>query len=168
MELNLPARHTYVGPATLWKRTVSFLLDLMILDLFIFSAFRDIIISTVTTKGSFSETYSFLLSNPSLSKGLMYTVMLACMLALAYFVMLEYLLQQTVGKMLLDITVVSTRETSPERPGIAQCITRSIFVLPIVPFIVLWLIDPIFYLFNREQRFSEYISGTRVVEKFTM
>ncbi|MBI4738492.1 RDD family protein [Candidatus Woesearchaeota archaeon] len=169
MDLELPQRHSFLGPAVLWKRALAFIIDLFVIDLFIFSSFRQILLSSLGSSAGFSATYHFLLSNSEIRRALLYVFILVSLFVLSYFILLEYLTGQTIGKMIVNILVVSVRD--PNRagtPGFLQCLVRSIFLFPVVPFIILWLIDPIYYLFNKDQRFLEYLSQTRVVERFVM
>lgn len=169
MEFDIPERHSFLGPAVLWKRALAFIIDLLVVDLFIFSQFREIILSSIGGDVGFSAAYHFLLTNPQISKALLYIFILASLFTVSYFILLEYLAGQTVGKMIVNILVVSVREPQRvEAPSLLQCLVRSVFLLPVVPFIIMWLIDPIYYLFTKDQRFSEYLSQTRVVEQFVI
>ena len=45
-----------------------------------------------------------------------------------------------------------------------QCILRNIVVLPFFPFIILWVVEPI-YLFTQGRRLLERLSKTRTVQR---
>ena len=50
-----------------------------------------------------------------------------------------------------------------------QTLLRSIYLIPVFPFVLLLLIDPVYMFFNPEnQRLSERMSKTRVVERYRM
>ena len=73
-------------------------------------------------------------------------------------------MQQTIGKMLMKIYVVS--DTKTLNPW--QLLVRNLVFIPIFPFVLLWLIDPLFMFFTKtNQRLSEILSKTRVVEKYS-
>jgi len=75
----------------------------------------------------------------------------------------EKKLQQTPGKMVFNLYVKS--QTKDLKYW--QLFVRSMFLIPLFPFILLWLIDPIVMFFNKDsQRLSEILSKTKVVEKY--
>ena len=85
------------------------------------------------------------------------------MLALLYFYLLEKKLAQSIGKVLFGLYVRS-QEKELKR---WQIFVRSMFLMPVFPFVLLWLVDPIVMLFNKEnQRLSEILSKTKVVEEY--
>ena len=72
---------------------------------------------------------------------------------------------QTIGKMLMKIYVVSDNQDLKAW----QLLTRSIVFIPIFPFILLWVLDPLFMFFTKtNQRLSEILSKTKVVEKYDL
>ena len=80
-----------------------------------------------------------------------------------YFYKMEKNMSQTIGKRITGIYVVSDQKELKAW----QVIVRSLVFLPVFPFILLWIIDPLFMFFNKSnQRLSEILSKTRVVEKF--
>jgi uncharacterized RDD family membrane protein YckC len=165
MDLNLPEKRVFIGPATLWKRVAAFVFDLFIIDFFIIGFFRNLI-SDIFTATDFTSAYNILEANPSQSNTLVMILTLMVMLALAYFVLLQYLLGQTVGSILLNLKIVASDK---DALTFWQCLVRNIFIIPAVPFILLWIIDPAYLLFAKKgQRLTEWLSNTRVVEQFEM
>jgi uncharacterized RDD family membrane protein YckC len=78
---------------------------------------------------------------------------------------LEKELNQTPGKMLFNLYVTS--QTKDLKYW--QLFVRSMFLIPVFPFVLLWVIDPIVMLFTKEnQRLSEILSRTKVVEKYKL
>ncbi len=94
------------------------------------------------------------------NSNLIWLIVTMAFIALLYFAMFEYKLQQTIGKMVLGLYVVS------EKGGLSiwQAVGRSIFILPIFPFILLWIIDPIYLIFKKI-RLSEILTRTMTVEE---
>lgn len=162
MKLNLPKQRTFKGPALMWKRILAFVIDMIIIDFVIGFPFRNVIIKLVPVEG-FSENYAYLSTNPTLVSALSLILFMFGMLALLYFAILEYKIGQTIGKMFMNIKV----EPDKDQLGFLACVLRSMFLLFIFPFILLWIIDPLFILFNKDgRRLSEILSKTRTVEVY--
>ena len=163
--LNLPKQRTFIGPALFWKRSLAFLADLLLINLVIFFPFRRIIQKLLPAPTSYSETYNYLISNATYTKTLTLVSITMSLLAILYFALMEYKLQQTPGKMLFNISVVS----DIKKLSFWQCLVRSLLIIPIFPFILLWVIDPLFIIFTKtNQRLSEILSKTKTVETYIM
>lgn len=161
--LNLPKQRTFTGPALVWKRLLAFLADLLIVNLVVFFPFKRIIEKSIPDFASYSEAYNFLVSHQSYTKILTVVSLIMSLFALLYFALLEYKIQQTPGKMLFNISVVS----NTKKLTFWQCLIRSLFLIPIFPFFLLWVIDPLFMLFTKtNQRLMEILSKTRTVERY--
>ena len=161
--LKLPKERTFTGPALVWKRLLAFLADLLIINLVIFFPFKRIIQRAIPEFSSYSEAYNFLASNQGYTTTLTMVSLIMALLAILYFALLEYKLQQTPGKMLLNISIAS--ET--KKLSFWQFIVRSLFIIPVFPFFLLWVIDPLFMFFTKtNQRLSEILSKTRTVEMY--
>jgi len=161
--LNLPKERTFAGPALVWKRLLAFLADLLIINLILFFPFKKIIQKSIPQFSSYSEVYSFLYSNQGYTKMLTTISLIMSIFAVLYFAWIEYKIQQTPGKMLFNISVV----TETKNLAFWQCLVRSLFIIPIFPFFLLWIIDPIFLFFTKtNQRLSEIISRTKTVEEY--
>lgn len=134
-----------------WKRTLAFLVDLLIIDLLLTpfeSAVQNIIppgVSFVAFQGS---------------SRLIWLMIAMSAVAVLYFALFEYKLRQSIGKMIFKLYVISdTKELK-----IWQAVGRSLFIIPIFPFILLWLIDPVYLIF-RKRRLSEILTKTWVIEQ---
>ena len=74
-------------------------------------------------------------------------------------------MSQTIGKKIMNIYVVG----DSEKPGKWQLLIRNLFFIPIFPFDLLFIVDPIFMLFTKSnQRLTEILGKTRVVEKYSL
>ena len=79
--------------------------------------------------------------------------------------MLEKKMGQTIGKVLMRIYVVSDNNNLKTW----QLLTRNLIFIPIFPFVLLWIIDPLFMFFTKtNQRLTEILSKTKVVEEFDL
>ena len=170
MKLNLPEKRVFIGPARVWKRVLAFVLDLLVVDFFLLGFFRGVTEKMFGSNIGFGATYRVLQDNPAQAQAFMTIFMIMIMLALAYFVLLQYMTGQTVGCILFNIQVVSEEgEKRFSHAGFWQCVLRNIFLIPAVPFVFLWLIDPLYMTFARKgQRLTEWLSKTRVIEQFTI
>jgi len=151
--LDLPERQSTIINAALWKRLLAFLLDILLLDITVFSPFRNIIESAIPKGNIWRINYNF---------SVVSSITLVSLLALAYFYILERSVGQTAGKMLFGLHVVPTNKN----PTGWQFFLRSCFVIPFLPFVLLWVADPLFLLFSKDgQRLTEKFGKTKVVEK---
>jgi len=159
LNLKLPKGGTFLMPAAVWKRALAFIADLLVINLVIGFPFRGILervipqdmnILKYTLEGS--QTAALTAVSVSLS-----------ILTILYFSILEYKLDQSVGKILFNIYVMNDKK----KKSFWQYLVRSMFLLPFMPFVALWLADPSYMLFNREnRRFTEVLSKTKVVEVY--
>ena len=163
--LNLPPERTFTGPATVWKRLFALIIDLMIIYLTILFPFERIIQNGMPKFSSYSEAYQFLISNQGYTKTLTIISAVMSIFAILYFAILEFKIQQTPGKLLMRIEVVS----DAKELTFWQCMVRSLFLIPVFPFFLLLVIDPLFLLFTKtHQRLSEILSKTKTVEKYML
>ena len=160
----LPKEKLFVGPALIWKRIVAFAIDFLIIQFFIISPFRKII-NKVVPEGSLSAAREFVLAHEEAKNMLLWISFAIGFLILIYFAVLEFSIGQTAGKIIMKIKVVRERKESSSW----QFIVRSLFVIPVIPFMLLWIIDPVYMFLNeKNQRFTERISMTRTIETFVM
>jgi len=152
---------TILAQASILKRVAAFFIDLVIINMVILFPFRSIFDKIIPETGSFSKTLDFLSSNAN-STSITIIILLVSVISILYFMILEKNLNQSVGKMLFNLYVNS--QTKDLKYW--QLFVRSIFLIPLFPFILLWIIDPIVMFFTKDnQRLSEILSRTKVVEK---
>jgi uncharacterized RDD family membrane protein YckC len=162
-KLNLPKQPTFQGPAAIWKRIIAFAIDLIILDFVIGYPLQGAILGVLPQAG-FMQSYQYVNANPQAAQALNLVMVVFGLLALLYFAILEYKLGQTVGKMFMNIRV-----KYDQRLSFFQAVIRSMEFLLIFPFILLWVIDPLFMAFNKDgRRLSEILSKTRTVEVYNL
>src|SRR3989338_6235526 len=132
--IKLPKQRTMEGPAQIWKRALALMADLLIINLAVIFPFRKIVQGMIPETASFKEAYNFLQTDTELASAVFAVTIWMAVLALLYLTIMEYKLQQTVGKILLNIYVKS--ET--KRLSFWQCLLRNLFIMPFFPFFLLW------------------------------
>ena len=162
--LKLPKEKIFTAPALIWKRIAAFLIDIMVINFTILFPFKTLLESFVPQNYSFTEAYNTMGSN--LNTGYIAVVsVLMFLLVMLYFAKLEKKYGQTIGKRLLKLHVASDNKEIKSW----QIYVRSIFFIPIFPFLLLWLLDPLFMIFTKTgQRLSEILSKTRTVENYNL
>jgi len=159
--LNLPGQRMFASPALLWKRMAALLLDGLVLNFTVLFPFRNAVQRTLPAFESMNAAYSYLMTHPSIQEALMLLTVVMSLFVLAYFTLMDYQFSTTPGKSLLRIAVLS--ET--KKMTLWQSLLRNMYVLPVFPFFLLWIIDPACLLFSpHRQRLSEMLSKTRTVE----
>lgn len=163
--LNLPKEKTFIGPALIWKRIAAFFIDIMVINLVVLFPFRALFRNIIPKDYSFSEAYRLLGSSTNYTSYISSVSFVMSMLVILYFLMLERKMSQTIGKMLMKIYVISDNKDLKAW----QLLARNLVFLPIFPFVLLWIIDPLFMFFTKtNQRLTEILSKTRVVEKYNL
>jgi hypothetical protein len=148
-KLNLPQARIHVRDAGFWRRLAAFVLDLLLLDSAVFLPFSSFF--------SLSIDYRALLHGAFHLTSAMYAAAIVmALLALVYFMLFEYLLGQTPGMMLFNIRA--------ENVTLLRAFVRNLFLLPVFPFPLLIVVEPL-HLLWRKTRFLEWISSTRTVER---
>jgi uncharacterized RDD family membrane protein YckC len=164
-KLNLPKEKTFTGPATVWKRAAAFVVDLLIINLVILFPFRKLFQKIIPETASFTETYNLISQNSGFGTAIAFLTTMVAFLAILYFYILEKKLHQSIGKILFNIYVVSDNKKLKSW----QLLARNLFLIPVFPFILLWILDPIFLFFTKNsQRLSEILSKTKVMEDYHM
>ena len=162
--LNLPGEKTFTGPALIWKRIAAFLIDMAILNLVVLFPFRSLFRDIIPKDYSFSEAYGFLGSSTNYTGFLTSVSFIMSVLIILYFYMMERKMSQTIGKMLMRIYVASDNKNLKGW----QLLARNIVFIPLFPFVLLWVLDPLFMFFTKtNQRLSDILSRTKVVERYS-
>ena len=162
-DINIPTQRLFIGPASHIKRLLAFLLDIVIINFVLLWPFEKLLTSLVPSNTT------FLFQTTTISVPLLITMFAIGIVMLLYFTLFELAIGQTPGKILFDLYVVSTniKDKKEIKLTFGQIITRNLFIIPVFPFFLLILIDPIFALFNvNNQRFLEIVSHTIVVQRY--
>jgi|SRR3989344_59200 len=133
----------------LWKRVVAYLIDNLIISMFILYPFNNYF----TNLGS--NIIDILKNELQITAGAAFS---AVLLTWLYFILLEITTRQTIGKMAMNIYVASLRKDL----NITQIILRNITK----PFTLILAIDTLYMIFKKtNQRLFEVFSGTIVIEQ---
>lgn len=162
----------YLINAGLIKRLAAFVIDLFILNFIALQPFRSLFSGKISSS-SIQDLYNLVMSNNSVFQMLYLSSVFIGFIILLYFVVMEWKTGQTIGKMIFGIYVVSTEEAKLKKKlgdrnlKFWQAIAENMMLIPIFPFFLLIVIDPIYMVFSREnQRLSEKIGKVMVVEKY--
>jgi uncharacterized RDD family membrane protein YckC len=159
----IPGQRLFVGPASPIKRLAAFAVDLLIIN-FVFMLPFEGILKRVFPNSDYSSAF-----NMSFTKEMIIVTFFLGILLLCYFVIFEFFMAQTPGKMFFGLHVVSikSKEKKLKRISFTQVFIRNLFLIPVFPLGILIFIDPIFSVFNNNhQRLLEIISKTVVIERF--
>jgi uncharacterized RDD family membrane protein YckC len=143
-------------PAKFWKRVVAYIADSLIISFIILSPFSSVMNNSFDT----SSFTSILLSLQStFTKEFFLISITLAILTLIYWTFMEWKYQQSIGKILLGLVVVSTTK---KRLSFNQALTRNITKLSTI-ILILDCIN-IFRNKKKNQRFFERFSKTQVME----
>lgn len=154
-KLNLPRQRLMATGASFWKRSIAFIIDFLLMDLIFFSSFKKYLIIPET---NFKEV--FMQNAAALPNGFLASAILMGVIALLYFSLMEYYLGYTIGKQILGLRVVGKK-------GFVYFLLRNAFTIPIFPFTLFWIIEPIMLL-RKKPRVLEQISQTQTIEIISM
>ena len=163
MKLPSSKKKTFFAQASVLKRLIAFIIDILLVNLIILFPFRGLFENMIPESSSFSKTFEFLSANSNLTGAITIIMFGVAFITILYFMIFEKKLGQSVGKMVLNLHV----ESSKKDLKYWQLFIRSMFLIPVFPFILLWFVDPIVMLFTKEnQRLSEILSSTKTVERY--
>jgi uncharacterized RDD family membrane protein YckC len=161
--------------ARAWKRVLAFCIDLYFGLVVTWSFF------TVIAQELPSTPAAIMSAGQSALNPLVFTLFLfACAFFVLYHVFCEYSIGQTPGMLIVGIRVQrraqsaqavrsergrATKRTDASADiSLGQAFVRNIFLFPVLPFTLLWLIEPLYYAFNGE-RLLESWSKTHTIEE---
>ncbi|MBI2660893.1 RDD family protein [Candidatus Woesearchaeota archaeon] len=163
MKLNLPEEYQTSSRALLWKRIAAFLIDLLIINFVVLFPFKGAL-EEMFSAANLGQMLEQISSDPALAAQLTTASFLISLLFISYFVLFESKYGQSIGKKLMGLYVASLTKEKGVR--FWQHLVRNVVFLPIFPFILLWIIDPLFMIFSRSnQRLTEILSKTEVAAK---
>ena len=136
--------------APLWKRVVAYIIDILIINSIVVLPFRD------SLNEIYKEGALFNVNFNDIKSVLLMSVIIA-ILSLIYWVILEYKIQQTIGKHIMNIHVISMTK----KMDFSQVIIRNVTKISL-PLLIL---DVLYMLNNKSQRYTERLSNTKVIEQ---
>lgn len=137
--------------APFWKRVLAYIIDSTILGLIILLPLKS------SSSSKFRAIYDAMDLQAEFSFKVVIIGFISALIVILYFALLEYNLQQTIGKIILRIKVISKTKTLT----FWQCFVRNLmkFSSPLL------FLDTLYILFKRtHQRFFDKIANTEVVE----
>jgi len=152
--LRLPQRRVMYTHASFWKRTLAFITDILIINIFLYAPFNTFFNKLPSTQELLTQ------GEQALPQGFFLGVSFLGLLALLYFALTEYYVGATPGMQLLKLRVGGKRT-------IISCLLRNIYALPFFPFTLLWIIEPIYLLIHKE-RLLEKLTTTTTLEQHTI
>ncbi len=135
-----------------WKRLAAFIIDFLIIDIVLLFPFQKIAEKISGFSGGSIITFQ---------SSLIYLALAISIIFILYFAIFEYATGQTIGKMLMKIISISAKG---KRMSFWQALGRNLFILPVIPFVFLWIVDPIFIIFRRIS-LSEMLTKTITIEE---
>ena len=137
-------------PAPLWKRAVAYLIDAFVLAL-VLTPLQPMDIS-YDSFSIFIQEFTTVLSTFQF----IFSLFLVLLLSLAYWTLLEYNYQQTLGKYFLHLQVIGEQK----HLRFSQCLLRNVSKLSSL----LLFADVLYMLFSHtSQRYSETLAHTEVI-----
>lgn len=153
-------KNTNITIAGFGKRALSFLFDLLIINIIIIWPFQQVFDNYVSTGLAFNNISGSMM-DAQLPGSIYFLIFIIFFLAMLYFMFFEYYLGQTIGQMFFDIKIISKNDNSGSI-SLWQSFVRTCFMLPIFPFYVLWIAEPLYLAFYKE-RLTERLTGTSTV-----
>lgn len=142
-----------VQDASFLRRALAFIIDLAIIDVVLTAPFTSLFAGAVTRAERLGVT-GFAYTTRELAM-----ILTVFLILYGYFVLFEYLLDQTPGMMITNTMVRGEQGTSG---GIVSFLVRNCFLIPIFPFILFWVIEPFAIIFWRRS-VLEHLTKTRTV-----
>ncbi|MEM4755542.1 MAG: RDD family protein [Candidatus Woesearchaeota archaeon] len=148
--VSLPEK-TFV-PASYWRRLFALVVDIVLLDLFVYMQFSFMFPKTLSF-ASFKDLA------PDQMNMMMMGAMILTFFTLLYFVYQEKTYGQTLGQRIAQISIQAPKEATWRHHLI-----NNFFLIPFFPFLLLWIIEPI-YMFVKKERLLETLSTLRTVQE---
>lgn len=144
-----------IMPASLLKRALAYFIDVIAVNFVVMWSFKEII--SINTTGNFSETYNYLASTPGLTYKLLLVFLAIGTLTILYWAVFEYRLRQSIGKMIMNISVKPLSGELSFRAAVLRNISKISSLL--------LALDVVYMLYKKtNQRYLEELSDTEVVE----
>ncbi|NIA03901.1 MAG: hypothetical protein GWP09_00945 [Nitrospiraceae bacterium] len=158
-----PARALAVN-SSLFKRFLAFTIDIFVIILILLPVYDQILSQLPAVDESNMNSLSYVKSlNQIITDKIKFRLNLITAIVIwLYFALQESLIGQTLGKALLGVYVISLKNPN-SKISFYQATIRVLLFLPL--FDVLWLIDILTIIFNRQnRRLMEYLSHTITVD----
>ncbi|AJF60910.1 TPA: RDD family protein [Candidatus Woesearchaeota archaeon] len=164
MDLNLPKKRVMTANAPAWKRTLSFAIDILIIQFVIFMPYSGVVQRVIPTSRDFTQNYNYIAANPDAINSLIPAFAVMFLLVFAYFVIFELKFGQTPGKMIMRLKLQTEKK---ERITFLNVAIRNLACFPVFPLWLLWIADPA-YLFITGSRLSDRLTKTKIIEEISI
>lgn len=144
-----PRKEKVTSSAGFLRRAGAFIFDILILDLIVTTSFTPLFANLAAR----AQSQGFL--NVAYTSGELGAMIALFLVIYVYFALFEYLLGQTPGMMLFRIRV-------GEQPLLWQALVRNSFIIPTLPFVILWIVEPLLIMFKR-RGVLEVLTKTRTI-----
>lgn len=147
---------------SIWKRGFAFLIDLLIIQVIVNLAFSNYIEKSIGDGMNIIETYQYINANYELFSGFLLTIsIITAAILLIYLTLLEWKLNQSLGKMIFKIKVSSYNKKLKLWQALIRNLPKALFLINYVSWI--FLFDLIYLAFTRT-RFFDKLAGTYLVK----
>lgn len=145
---------------SIWKRGFAFLIDLLIVEIIVNLTFSKYIEKNLGSDMNIIEMYKYLNANYDIYSGfLLIMSIITALIALIYFTLMEWKLNQSLGKMMLNIKVIPNKLKFWQ--AFLRNLPKSLFLVNYTSFVFLF---DILYLSFTKQRFFDKIAGTSLIK----
>ncbi|MEK6903678.1 MAG: RDD family protein [Nanoarchaeota archaeon] len=141
-------------PASLWRRAIAYIIDVLLVATVVTYPLQSLFDNI--PQQSFTALFSYLQNHSDLAYRMAAVFLATALFSILYWTILEYKLRQSVGKLLLNISVAS----STKQFTFFQCFVRNI---PKFSNILLLLDCSFMFFKGGNQRFFETLSHTEVI-----
>ena len=158
--LNLPKKRLFENSASIWKRILAYLIDMMLINIIIIDRFKDHF--NELSSLDFTQIITFVNTNQELIAQIATIEAVISVLILFYFIIFEYKFERTPGKMIMKF-FVKDKTKKKAQLTFQQVFIRSIFKIPFSIFGLLMFVDVVHYMFRKE-RLGDKLANTIVTE----
>jgi len=147
---------------SIWKRGFAFLIDIIIIQFIVNITFSSYIKNNLGENKNFFELYNYINSNYELySRFLLTLSIITSIMTLIYFALMEWKLNQSIGKMIFKIKVKSDNKKLKFKQVLLRNIPKALLFVNYVSWI--FLLDIVYLSFKRI-RFFDKLAQTNVVK----
>ena len=155
------AKKSFIAPASIPRRIFAFALDMIIIRFTILVPFNSLL-QRIIPGDTIAEQLLFLQQNPNVSGTISIISIAISLFIVFYFSYFEYRLQQTPGKMILALQIVSQ-----QRATFSTYFISNLTFIAAFPFTLLWIIDPVYmFISPKNQRLMERFTKLLVVQRY--
>ena len=149
-----PLKELKKEQVSIWRRGLAFIIDILIIQFIVNLNFNKLLAADLSNDKSLIELFNYSLENySSLEPKLLTISIITAILALIYFILFEWKLKQTIGKMLFKIKITSENK----RLEFYQVLIRNLPKAALFVNYTIWIffIDLIYHSFTRRRLFDK-------------